>query len=167
MSDGQMSDGAVDAFWADARVRVNLNAMRVYTGPNVLEAIRPPAWSFGGTPELADELLDLVLSGRKTATASALRDYQAEDEDPPSTGSLSIITDGSGQPRALICTTQVRVVPFDEVDEEHARAEGEGDLSLAFWRDVHQACFASEEHGPVTPDTEIVLERFKVIHQAR
>jgi len=162
-----MSDDAVDAFWADARVRVNLNAMRVYTGPNVLEAIRPPAWSFGGTPEQADVLLELVLSGRKTATASVLRDYEAEGEgeSPPSAGSLSIITDGAGQPRALICTTEVRIVPFDEVDEEHARLEGEGDLTLTHWREVHREFFASSGH--VTPETEIVLERFRVVHRTR
>ncbi len=157
-------DDAVDAFWADARVRVNLNSMRVYTGQNVLEAIRPPAWAFGGTPEEADELLDLVLSGRKTATASALRDYESEDEPHPAPGSLSIITDGTGQPRALICTTEVRIVGFDEVDEEHAKAEGEGDLTLDHWRAVHREFFASS--GEVTPQTQIVLERFRVLHQA-
>lgn len=35
----------------------------------------------GGTPEQADRLLALVLDGTKTATASALWDYEAGGED--------------------------------------------------------------------------------------
>ena len=160
-----MTDQLVEAFWADARVRVNLNAMRTYSGQNVLEAITPPAWSFGATEEQADELLELVLAGRKTATASALRDYEAEGEQPASPGALSIITDGAGRPRALICTTEVRTVPFAEVDEDHARAEGEGDLSLEHWRTAHRAFFEATG-GPVTDDLPVVLETFRVVHQA-
>ena len=30
------------------------------------------AWAFGNTPQMADELLELVLEGKKRATASAL-----------------------------------------------------------------------------------------------
>lgn len=161
-----MSNALVEAFWADARVRVNLNAMRTYSGQNVLEAITPPAWSFGATEEQADELLELVLAGRKTATASALRDYEAEGEEPASPGALSIITDGAGRPRALICTTEVRTVPFGEVDEAHARAEGEGDLSLEHWRAVHRAFFEAGGE-PVSEDMPVVLETFRVVHQAQ
>ena len=35
-------------------------------------------------------------------------------------------------------------VPFDEVSKEHAYKEGEGDRSLAYWRDVHEDFFAEE-----------------------
>ena len=48
--------------------------------------VPPAAWSFGATPEQADELLDLVLDGTKTATASALWDYDADDEPLPEAG---------------------------------------------------------------------------------
>ena len=33
---------------------------------------KAPRWSFGDSPELADDLLDLVLSGAKRATCSSL-----------------------------------------------------------------------------------------------
>ena len=58
-----------------------------------------------------------------------MRDYESEDEPLPETGGLSILLDGAGHPQALIEVTEVSVVPFDEVDEEHARREGEGDWS--------------------------------------
>ncbi len=40
------------------------------------------AWAFGSTPEVADELVSLVLKGVKTATASLVWSYEAEGESP-------------------------------------------------------------------------------------
>ena len=54
------------------------------------------------------------------------------------------------------------------MDTEHARLEGERDLSLAHWREVHERCFtdiATDDHG-FTPGMPIVLERFRVVYQA-
>ena len=155
----------VAAFWEVARLHAKISGVPAYFGPTPRESVPPPAWSFGDGAALADELLDLVLAGTKTATASALWDYEAEDEPLPEAGALSIILDGSGRPRALIETTEVEVVAFDEVDDEHARLEGEGDLSLAHWREVHERFFtrtASHGHGFV-PDLPVVCERFRVL----
>lgn len=156
---------AVEAFWELARFHARLNTAPSYFGPTALEVVPPIAWSFGADPAEADELLGLVLAGTKTATASALRDYEG---DPlPERGTLSILLDGSGHPRALLEATDVRVVPFDEVDEEHARLEGEGDRSLAHWRAVHERFFtrvAAGEPG-FQADMPVVLERFRVVYQ--
>ena len=158
---------AVEAFWELARFHARLNVAPSYFGPTTLEVVPPPAWSFGATPEQADELLALVLNGTKTATASAGWDYEAEGESLPQAGTLGIILDGRGHPRALIETTAVETVPFDEVDEEHAFLEGEGDRSLAHWREVHKRFFtenAGHDRG-FTPDMPVVLERFRVVFQ--
>jgi uncharacterized protein YhfF len=162
---GVETSGEVEAFWALARVHARLNSAPAYFGPTTLEVVPPPAWSFGDSPALADELLALVLEGTKTATASALWDYQQEGEALPEAGTLSILLDGAGHPRALVEVTEVRVVPFDEVDEEHARREGEGDRSLASWREEHERFFtavASHDHG-FQPDMPVVLERFRLV----
>ena len=158
----------VEAFWNLARFHAKLNAAPTYFGPTTLEVVPPPAWSFGATPEQADELLTLVLHGEKTATASALWDYEVDGEELPQVGALSIIVDSAGHPHALIETTDVGVVPFDEVDEIHAMLEGEGDQTLAYWRSAHQRFFtehASHDRG-FSPDMPVVLERFRVIYQA-
>jgi uncharacterized protein YhfF len=157
----------VEAFWELARFHAKLNSAPTYFGPTTLEVVPPPAWAFGASPEEADELLRLVLDGTKTATASALWDYQAEGEALPEVGSLSILLDGSGHPRALINTTAVTVVPFDEVGEEHARLEGEGDRSLASWRDAHERFFGQVSSRGFEPDMPVVLERFEVVYQAK
>lgn len=160
----ESDEGALEAFWADAKVRAKLNRLSGYLGPSAAEALRPPAWAFGATPGQADELLALVLEGRKTATATALRDFEAADEELPSSGTLSIIVDGAGVPRALIATTEVRMVPFGEVDADHARAEGERDLTLESWREIHRNFFAESGGAPVTEDLPVVLERFEVLY---
>jgi uncharacterized protein YhfF len=158
----------VEAFWELARFHANLNNAPTYFGPTTLEVVPPPAFSFGSTPESADELLHLVLDGTKTATAGALWDFEDEGEALPEVGSLSILVDGRGHPRALITITDVEVLPFDQVGEEHAFLEGEGDRSLTYWREVHERFFAEvATHGRgFQPDMPVVLERFKVVYQA-
>lgn len=159
-------DERVRTFWDIARAQARLNAVPAYFGPNALDSVPPPAWSFGATDAQADELLALVLTGAKTATAGALWDYEAEGEALPSRGALAIVVDGSGRPRALIETTSVEIVPFDEVSAEHARLEGEGDLSLEHWREVHERFFtqnATHDRG-FARDMPVVLERFRVLY---
>lgn len=161
-----MTQEEIDDFWTDAKIVAGIKPTGFYTGVTPQEALQPPAWSFGATPAQADELVRLVLDGTKTATASALWDYEAEDEPLPSSGTLSIVLDGHGHPRALIRTVDVRVVPFDEVDEAHAHAEGEGARTLAQWSTDHESFFtqhASHDRG-FSPTMPVVLERFEVLY---
>ena len=69
---GSEDSSAIESFWQVARMRAKLNPTGYYTGERPLGSLRPPAWAFGATPEQADELLALVLSGIKTATSGAL-----------------------------------------------------------------------------------------------
>ena len=121
------------------------------------------AWAFGDEPET---LAKLVLEGRKTATASVYDLYLYDNDPIPKAGEYSIITDENNKAVCVIRNTEVTVVPFRDVDEEQARREGEGDLSLDYWRDVHEKCFSQwlEEAGmKFSWDTKIVLEKFEVV----
>ena len=136
-------------------------------GTTFSETIPPEAWSFGDSPELANELLDLVLAGTKTGTASGLIEYEVEGEPIPKKGDLSIILDGAGEPRALIRTTSVEVKPFAEVDAEFARLEGEGDLSLDNWRQEHERYWrrALPQIGHEFAETmDVVCETFELLY---
>lgn len=99
------------------------------------------AWAFGDD---ANALADRTLRGQKTATSSAFPLYALEDEPLPRAGEYSVVLDAHENAVCIIKTTRVYVVPFDQVSAEHARREGEGDLSLAHWRRVHRAFFAAE-----------------------
>ena len=124
------------------------------------------AWGFGYTPQTADKLGKLVLNGIKTATSSLAWAYEREAELYPMVGGYCVILDGSGHPICIIQTTEVNVVPFNEVDKDHAYQEGEGDRSLAFWRKVHWKFFTAEcESLGIAPNDEmpVVCEKFKLV----
>ncbi|WP_084104588.1 ASCH domain-containing protein [Demequina sp. NBRC 110056] len=148
-----MTSPAISEFWAARRA----------ADPTLPEAL-PEVWAFGATPAHADALLALVLAGTKTGTASSLWDYEHAGDPVPAAGDLSIILDGAGAPQALIETTAVATVPFDQVDAEHAASEGEGDLTLAYWRAAHERYWREHSEGPrgFEPDMPVICERFRV-----
>ena len=115
---------------------------------------------------MANELGRLVRDGTKTATCGLLWEYEHEGEPLPEVGELGIVLDGDGEPLCLIETTEVHVLPFDQVDAEHAHAEGEGDRTLAYWRDAHWRFFSRlcQKIDRVPSETmPLVCERFRVV----
>ncbi|BDH47563.1 ASCH domain-containing protein [Salmonella enterica subsp. enterica serovar Choleraesuis] len=120
-------------------------------------------WSFGDSPALADELVALVITGRKRATCCSLASYRA-DKRPVTPGSYHIVLNGAGEPACVIRTLALRIIRFDQMSGELAALEGEGDLSLAHWRQAHQEFFTRE--GTWAPDMELVFEEFAVVEVA-
>jgi uncharacterized protein YhfF len=125
-------------------------------------------FAFGDSKGLADELAELVRSGTKTATCSALWSYEDEEKPLPQKGELSIVIDGSGIPVAVIETVEVFVASFNEVSEHFAYEEGEGDRSLAYWREVHRNFFRRRQFKNRSFDEEmpLVCKRFRVLQVA-
>jgi len=95
------------------------------------------SFSFGFTPADALEIAALVLSGTKTATGSVLRSYEADKKRLPIAGDHWIVIVDSDTPVCIIETTQVQIMPFDELPEDYAWEGGEGDRSLATPRVRH------------------------------
>ena len=113
-------------------------------------------FAFGDGPKLADELLELVLAGVKTATCST------EDEPNISTpGESWIVLDGRGNPRCVIESTEVSYRRFGDVDAAFAHDEGEGDRSLAYWRQAHRQYFG--RLGKFSEDMMLMCERFRLV----
>src|SRR5262249_44253619 len=98
-------------------------------------------FSFGDSPEMADELLALVLAGKKTATCGALASFGPGGEAMPVVGRRDVVFDGKGRRAAVIETLELEIRRFDEVDERLAADEGEGDGTLTWWRDAHLRYF--------------------------
>lgn len=121
---------------------------------------------FGDSPTMADELLEPVLSGLKTATCSALWEWEHEGGNIPEPGLLSVIVDGKDEPRCIIETVEVTLKNYNEVDADFARDEGEGDLSLKYWREAHKR-FITRTLPSIgkefREDMPLVCERFKVV----
>ena len=122
--------------------------------------------AFGDSAAMADELVALVLSGRKRATASLLREYPAGGEPVPRLGDLVVVVDGEGTPRCIWRTTEVAVKPLVDVDDAFAWDEGEGDRSRDWWLSAHRDSFSAQaqREGFDMRDTiETVFERFEIV----
>ena len=130
-----------------------------------------PAFEFAFPGPLRDKLVAAVLDGRKTATAGLLQDYEIDNEPLPVVGHRAAVIDSAGQPVAVLEITGVRVVRLADVDVDHARDEGEGDDSVASWRAGHERYWHSPDYRgwlgdpefTVNDDTQVVLERFRVV----
>lgn len=113
-------------------------------------------WAFADNEALADALAKKVVEGVKTATCAPL-----DDEGVPQVGDTFVVVDGRNQPVCAIELTSTDLVPFDQVPESHARAEAEGDGTLADWRQQQQAFF--EEYEMFSPQMTLVLMNFRVV----
>lgn len=115
---------------------------------------------FGDNPELSGALLNLVRSGRKTATCDALRVFQPGGEAMPVVGRKDIALDWDGSPALVIETVEVTQRRFCDVDARTALAEGENE-TLEGWQDDHRAYF--ERNGGWEPEMMLVCERFRLV----
>ncbi len=150
-----MSQERIDEYWRQFK-KIFPNAPDTYD-----------AWPFGASKQHADDLAQLVLEGKKTATSSNYIMYQVESDSIPYVGLYNIILDGNDAPVAILKTVEVNIMPFEEVSEEHAYLEGEGDRSLKYWRKVHQAFFErelNEINQTFNEQILVVCERFELVY---
>ena len=108
--------------------------------------------SFEAKGFVGDELITLVLTNQ---------------EPLPVSGELYVVLDRANNPRCVIETQSVEIVPFNEVTWEMARLEGE-DEDLGQWKERKQEYL--EDEGAVlgfefTPDIKLVYQTFKVVYQ--
>ncbi len=123
-------------------------------------------WHFCDNEQDANECAGLVVRGIKKATSPSLWWYQAHNEPLPVAGELNIVTNWQGEAMCIIETTQVSLVPFNEISADYAALEGEGDKSLAYWQQVHWDYYHRElADTPFTPHEEmpIVCHQFNVV----
>lgn len=119
-------------------------------------------FTFGDNEDLCNKLLQLVRSGRKTATCEALRKFGDGGEDMPVVGRRDVALNWDDTPALLIETLEVTQMRFCDVDESFALSEGEND-DLDGWRRDHQKYF--ERTGGFDPEMMLVCERFRLVHE--
>jgi uncharacterized protein YhfF len=116
-----------------------------------------------GTPgELRQDLVGLVLTGPKRATAGLLSDYEIEGEALEAVGEQLVLIGDDGDRVGIVEITEVEVVPFAEVGDDFARAEGEGFAGHLDWATAHRAYW--ERIGRRIDDrTDVVCLRFTLV----
>ncbi|MEW9502950.1 ASCH domain-containing protein [Jeotgalibacillus marinus] len=121
------------------------------------------SWQFGAQP---DDLAQLVMDRIKTATCSGYIFYEMENEPLPRVNDYSIILSSKDEPLAIIKTVDVSIMPMNEVPEDFAIAEGEGDRTYRYWKEAHETFFKKELEQvgrTFSDDILVVCERFELI----
>ena len=104
--------------YANVNERGELDWKAAASPPKTGFGLSPKDWreletfSFGDGPELADSLLELVLSGTKRATCWAESQGLLSAE----VGKSMVVLDGQGVPKAVLKTIELTRRRFDEVD---------------------------------------------------
>ena len=145
----------INEFWQDFLTSANKDSSTKYVN----------CFHFELTEEWADKLLELVLSGKKKATASSLYSYEIEGENTPQAGDYSIVTDWKGNPRCVIQTTAVTILPFNEITFDICKREGEDD-TLESWQKGHRNFFTEEGKTlgySFSENMPVVFEDFEVV----
>lgn len=114
----------------------------------------------------ANECARLINEGTKTASCSLKQGYDIEDEPLPVVGRLTLVLNWKEEPVCIVKLTDVSFCPFEEVTEEFAKAEGEGDGTYEWWHTAHVKFFtqyAKEVGAEFNDSSELVLERFEKV----
>ena len=118
-----------------------------------------PSFSFGDSPQMADEGARNVVAKIQIATSAALAIVESGESAKPEIGLVEIILDGNNQPTCAIETWKVDMRQYMEIGQQFAMDEGCKDLQE--WRKIHEAYFTRK--GCFAPDMNIYRQYFKVI----
>ncbi|MEZ7897623.1 MAG: hypothetical protein QMB98_02280 [Flaviflexus sp.] len=136
VSDEQAAaDEQLETFWDRAAIKARINPFEVVLGPDRDSSLMPPTWS------LDDAAVDQALKDKTIVLTSALEQHDELIEP----GGFSILLRENGTPAALLQTTDVTV---------HSQDEMIGLADNGDWESVKDT---------VAPDSQIVVERFKVL----
>ena len=155
-----MTEESTQAYWR--KFLSTLPADSPYrTRPHIAEG-------WGDSPKMADELGALIAEGTKTASCSSIWEWEAEGKPIPGDDLITIVLDGRGEPLCIVETYETITIQYNQVGEEFARDEGEGDLSLEYWREAHRNFFSRtlpKIGKEFSEDMPLACERFRVIYK--
>jgi uncharacterized protein YhfF len=123
-------------------------------GLGVIEFAEPGA--------LRDRLVELVLSGRKRATAALLSEWEAAG-DPLEVGRRWAVVDSANRRVAVVQTTELRIGTFADVDWDWIVDAGEGEKSVEEWQENYLAQYERMTGARPTLTAPVVYERFRLV----
>lgn len=137
------------------------------THPEFKNDALPEASYFHNNREDANRLAQLILDGKKQAGSNLYFFYEQAKADLPKIGTKNIVTDFDGKAIAIIATTQVDTVAFNQIPATYAAMDmGTTIAPLEKWKKAHWAFFApamEENGGEPSEEMLIVCEQFETI----
>jgi len=121
-----------------------------------------------GNKEITDELLKLYLDGKKYAGSSIVEDFLSAGDPLPQVGNYWIFLNSKDEPRCILRTERVVQNKFKDVPLDIVIAEGEGDLSLEYWKKVHKELylpFLMSWGVREMDEATVITEFFKIVYR--
>ncbi len=123
----------------------------------------------GNTPELVDQVLELIISGQKRGTFS-LPEALARAGTTPVPGDYVVLTRYDGEAGCLILMEACETMPFDQVGPSELEIEGPDARDPAVWRDIHEQYWTpmlASWGQAFTPSQPVLVQRFQLLETAR
>lgn len=122
--------------------------------------------SIGGTPEATEIITKLILAGDKTGTFTSPWMYEGDQSITPVISGYSVLTDSTGTPRAVLRTTSLLTLPFNQITEKETALDGPAIRSLDVWQPIHVRFFTNEletRGKAFVEDMPVSVEKFEVV----
>ncbi len=148
-----------DAYWRTAH-----GALGLPEGAYHVSTFSHPKWSVMG-----NSLVPLAVSGQKRGTCHLDLDFEIMGVPRRKVGDYWVVVDSENAPHCLVKVVRIDTLAIKDVGEDFARREGEGDLSLRHWREVHEKYWRRqlETWGhPFSDELVVVCEYFEKLHPA-
>ena len=153
---------AVDLFWQECRKTFNIETSGYHAC-----SLADPRYLDPSVPNL--DLSDhprLIRNRQKNGTAHLEIDFVVNGTPRRAVGDYWLIVDFDSVPLYLVRIIDVLVFRFSDVPQSWAEVEGEGDCSLAWWRDAHRDYFSRQcalWGVPWHEDMQVVCERWDLV----
>jgi uncharacterized protein YhfF len=130
----------VERFWQKCRRDHAIDAADCHACSLADPAILDPSVE---TLDLSDHPA-LINARRKNGTAHLAIDFQRNGVKRRRPGDYWVILSPMGEIWCLVRIASVTEYSFNRVPQEWAEVEGEGDISLRWWRDAHRAYYQKQ-----------------------
>ena len=122
--------------------------------------------SIGATPKNQEAITKLILAGDKTGTFTSPWMYEGDRSITPVVGGYSVLTDSHGDPAAVLKTTLLMTLPFNQITENETAVDGPPVRPLEIWRPIHMTFFTNELNArgkTFVQDMPVTMEKFEVV----
>lgn len=130
----------VERFWQKYRREHGIDAADYHACSLADPAILDPSVQ---TLDLSDHQA-LIKAHRKNGTAHLAIDFQRNEIRRRRPGDYWVILSPMGEIWCLVRVASVTEYSFNQVPQEWAEVEGEGDISLRWWQDAHRAYYQKQ-----------------------
>lgn len=123
----------------------------------------------GNTPEMVDEVLELIVSGAKRGTFSLPETLERAGK-RPAPGDHVILTRHDGNAACLLRIDACELLPFDQVGSDELEIEAPAARDPRVWRDIHERYWApalAARGQELMPGQPVLMQRFTLLAVAR